>query len=1121
MPGRRFAAALALTVVAQVAAVPLAAAAPAPAPVSAGSSAELVASGQARDSGRRVEVAARRTETEQVFANPDGTFTAQMATRPVRVHRADGSWAPVDTTLRARADGRVTPVATPMDLVLSGGGTGPLVSMARAGRSLALTWPGALPAPTLRGDTATYAEVLSGVDLRVRATLDGFSDVLVVKTRQAAANPALGRIRFGLATVGVTAKVGASGELTAVDEHGRTVFAAPPATMWDSTAAAGTAATRMGDPAASTERAPGAGARRARMGVRLAGSTLEVLPDRRLLAAARFPVFVDPETTYNMVAWTEVNAYAAGSVWRTDDTRPAAGHSYDQFGTYTVRSFFSFSTASIRGAHIYTAYFRAYLWHSWSCQPRPVELWAMPGGFTAGTTWNSQPSWSGATWQSTQNVAKGYTGCAAGSISFGATTGVAKAAAAQQSAVTLGLKASDENDVYGWKKFDVYNAQTVPQLDVTYDFAPDPPAAKDLSTTGAVTSCTSSTTNPPHIGVPTAGLTLRARANDPDGTQNKLRVNYEWWVSGGAKIGGATSSQAFPGSTFTVTMPKSAVPVDQAYAWRANAQDINPDTGQPMNTTAWSPWCVFAQDSTAPNAPEVTSPDYPGGQPADGSGAGLGRAASFTFSPNGSTDIVKYIWSFGQDLGMSGTVISVAAGESAKVKITPDRPGINKLYVLSVDASGLHQQDSEEWQFEVPWDNLGPVGLWHLDESPGSANVVDSSGNGYDAPLAPGASFTGTGRVGGGAHFDGLTGTANTPLLLHRDTGYTVSAWVRLDSLSTTMTAVSVYRHDGDFFDLGYHADTHHFFFAGVESPDVAQVGVWTLLTGVHDPSARSWRLYVNGQLVGISTLSQTQALDIINTGTVQLGCHRISRPIFTSECRSLWAGDIDEVQVWERVVYPSEMVLTGSWALDGGGHDDSTYARDVAPAASAAWGGDRFGLGTGALVSTGGANSYAATAGPVVRTDASYTVSAWVLLGNKGGTYVAASQFGNRNGAFSLGYRNDLDRWVLDVPNADTDTATVTRAVANSSPPVGVWTHLVGVYDMAAHKIRLYVGTDASVPVLAQEVPYTPSWNAAGAFDLGRAKWHGAAANFWVGSIDDVRVYGDALNDYEISQLS
>ncbi|MFD0479756.1 hypothetical protein ACFQ0B_75140 [Nonomuraea thailandensis] len=50
-----------------------------------------------------------------------------------------------------------------------------------------LGWTGALPKPTLSGDTATYPEVMPGVDLQVTADVDGFSHLLVVKSRAAAA----------------------------------------------------------------------------------------------------------------------------------------------------------------------------------------------------------------------------------------------------------------------------------------------------------------------------------------------------------------------------------------------------------------------------------------------------------------------------------------------------------------------------------------------------------------------------------------------------------------------------------------------------------------------------------------------------------------------------------------------------------------------------------------------------------------------------------------------------------------------------------------------------------------------------------------------------------------------
>src|SRR6266540_1310318 len=82
--------------------------------------------------GTRIEVAGRRSETGQLFANPDGTFTVEQHSAPVRVRRADGSWTAVDTTLRRAADGAPVPVATATDLRFSPGGSGPFARVPRA-----------------------------------------------------------------------------------------------------------------------------------------------------------------------------------------------------------------------------------------------------------------------------------------------------------------------------------------------------------------------------------------------------------------------------------------------------------------------------------------------------------------------------------------------------------------------------------------------------------------------------------------------------------------------------------------------------------------------------------------------------------------------------------------------------------------------------------------------------------------------------------------------------------------------------------------------------------------------------------------------------------------------------
>lgn len=56
------------------------------------------------------------------------------------------------------------------DVAFSDGGDAPMVTLTRGGGTVALSWPEALPAPTVSGDSVTYPNVLPDVDLVVRAT---------------------------------------------------------------------------------------------------------------------------------------------------------------------------------------------------------------------------------------------------------------------------------------------------------------------------------------------------------------------------------------------------------------------------------------------------------------------------------------------------------------------------------------------------------------------------------------------------------------------------------------------------------------------------------------------------------------------------------------------------------------------------------------------------------------------------------------------------------------------------------------------------------------------------------------------------------------------------------------
>ncbi|GAB3897422.1 hypothetical protein GCM10029964_080220 [Kibdelosporangium lantanae] len=165
-------------------------------------------------------------------------------------------------------------------------------------------------------------------------------------------------------------------------------------------------------------------------------------------------------------------------------------------------------------------------------------------------------------------------------------------------------------------------------------------------------------------------------------------------------------------------------------------------------------------------------------------------------------------------------------------------------------------------------------------------------------------------------------------------------------------------------------------------------------------------------------------------------------------------------------------------------------------------------------------AGGYVSTTGSDIRTDAGFTVAAWVFLPAKPvGQVTAVSVDGSRASAFRLGEVVDDDQhvrgnWVFDMPVSDTDTATV-QAPATSVAPAALnkWVHLVGVFD--GTKLWLYV-EGVRVADGSLDTPWQPS----GGVQIGRAKVAGSPAQFWPGLVDDVRLYNYALTADEVSAL-
>jgi Concanavalin A-like lectin/glucanases superfamily len=1044
--------------------------------------AERSALAEARAAGHRVEVAAERTETATVYANADGTMTMEQREQPIRVRHGAG-WVPVDPTLRTGAGGALTPAATSVGLHFSGGGGSvPAATLSEAAWSLSLAWPGPLPAPAASGDTATYRDVLPGVDLTLRAAVEGFTERLVVRTRAAAADPRLAEIRFDLTTTGVALRPDGGGGLTGTDSSGAQAVAVPAPAMWDAAAA-----------------------RQAPVGMSLEGGQLVLHPDLSMLRAAttRFPVTIDPSFNANRLNWTVVLGQSPGVSFWNGQNLSSDSHGNGMVGddpTFLTpaRSLFQMNTSAINGKHILGATFQIPEGWASSCSAREVDLWET-GGISSGTTWNSQPSWNYKA--ASANVAYGWSSsCPSKTVEFNATQPVKDASNSKWPNLTLGLRAANEGDTIAWKRF-----QTNPSLAIDYNSIPNAPTALSAGTKGCATG-----SGRPFLG--TATPTLTATVTDPD--SDLLNTTFSWGPVGGSVTGSITQNSVASGSQAIVTVPAGQMSTGNSYFFHVQATDT-------IDSSPVSATCELTVLTTPPAAPPaVTSTDYPNDQSFHG---GVGQTGSFTLGANGVSDIVAYQYGW-QDPPVT-QVAAPSQGAAATITATPAAEGLNTLFVRSVDPAG-NLSTIAQYQF-LAGGPTGPAGQWLMDEG-GGTTLNDSSGSGNTATLSGGTSWT-SGRTGGTDHavaLDGSTGFAQTAgPVLHTSQSFSVAAWVRLATTSTGrwVTAVSQNGSATSSFVLSYDGSSWAFAVNSADSnsptpyrlaasaPVVA--GRWTHLVGVYDAGPQQLQIYVNGVLAG--TLANVSPYD--SRSTLDIG-----RALWASGWRDWFPGDVDDVQVWNRVLYPSDIqalanptTLVGQWGFDEGSGattaDLSGYGHNLTGTGGYTW--TSGPTDPGAITFDGSTGAFTAS-GPVVLTDQSFTVAAWVRLTDASTFRTAVAQQGATASAFYLQYDQSDNRWSFSVVSADQSSPVSTRALSTGPPQVGTWTFLTGVYDAGAGVIRVYVNGQL------QGTASAVAWNATGPLSVGDAKYNGNQTDRWAGDVDNVSVFLGALSDAQVVSL-
>ncbi|MFI6285030.1 LamG domain-containing protein [Streptomyces sp. NPDC051018] len=922
--------------------------------VAGGLPTEAAAGAAAAEAGQPVEVTGLREERRTVVANGDGTFTAKEFLEPVRSFR-NGEWKPIDTNLTRSPDGKWRPLATTVNLEVSGGGTGPFASVERAGREFALTWPGGpLPVPAVSGDTATYGDVLPGVDLVVRAEAEGFGHFIVIRTPEAAARPEVARIELGLRTDALAVQETPSGDLEAVDtQSGGVVFEAAEPLMWDTPAASPPRVRPKSAAPGGSPLSPDPAAAVAPVGMTVGADSLTLVPDPGLLAApAAFPVVIDPTVTSRGSAWTSViKGMPNEQDWKF--TTPAGmGKCPTDYsaascrGIDTRRLMYTVPLTAYRtNMTILEATFSARVAHIYSATPtaEPVRLFRVGGkdfGVTSASNWsNTNALWS--TSLATVDRAISPTSCnspanlhfesaAAGALAHD----VQAAVRGGWSRMTFGLRAADESRFAEWKRM-CGNAY----LSVTYNRPPATPTAAKLSSNPGGACNTTAT------GVRVNRLPkLYAQPTDPDHSSREaepVKVEYKvFWTDGGgiAQTYSYTTGMRSPGATFQhqVIVPRGkAIQENAVVGWAARVSD----------GVVWSGWsltCRFVVDKNVPGAPLVNSPQFP----VERSGDGVGATGDFTFSPNtedGFDDaVVTYVYDFDTDDHPAATVQAVRAGDPVTVRWTPQLRGGHKLFVTAYD--GANNPSTPVAYLFTAVEGQPAAGEWGLSEE-GRAEVARDESGHHPARIGPAVRRD---TAGNGTEADrvmDLNGTPDSYLetdgpVVGTDNGFSVSAWVKPDALDRDMTAVSQNGTGEPGFRLGYRADRKTWEFAlatadvqamgettlratgtrtcpGVTAPQVVCAGEWRHIAGVYDPGAATpLRLYVDGRLQA----EAAQPSPWHAHGAFQMGRARAK-----TGYHGHWDGQLADVRAYNRVTPPDEVSRMvagrvdrlGYWPLD------------------------------------------------------------------------------------------------------------------------------------------------------------------------------------------------------------
>lgn len=885
----------------------------------------------AKASGEPVVVDSLTTATDTVSALPDGTMELVTTSSPTRVDKG-GVWVDIDTQL-ARSGGYFVPESTSVPVRFSDGGDSTIAQVrTETGDWVSQEWPhGALPAPTVEDNTALYENVLPGIDLQLTANDNGMSEVFVVHSAEALANPAFESLELGIG--GATLAQLEGGMSIATTETGGTLLGSVPI-WWDSTeedsgpdGPGEVAALQVVDHEVETEK--------------LSFDTTSIAESPDL----DYPLFVDPT-----LSWGETHE------WYIDSAFPEVSYldnaslsaelrvgyissAYSGTGfNHKARAFWQMPNSGFKGKNIIKATLNTTETHSFNCTASAVEVWRISG---SGYTWDTS-NWSWNHKQDTKTVAKGYgPACPDGAVGFNVTEAVTTSAANLSATnIKFGMRASSETSSTGWKRFSRDASLTV-QFNST-------PLVPVLSLGSPERAC--GTAASPAFVNSTAGVGVRVINGDPDdGASLQAHVSVAPVDDIGNPLPYLGTFQAE--GPQPVVVPAADLVEGVTYAYWARTYDTR-------DYSLSSGMCYFTVDNTAPSLPSQIVPAVQDplfvGQAFDAQFDSIDAEDVYAFGywwvPLAATstspafpDVSDTLPACGTARGEVWYVCADSVGLSPEVVVAPIDSSLSTLWVASIDRAG-----------NVSTDNLGSsasprqiassaspafdftVGHgWITDDQPSATTTLVDSNVTTSPGVAAGSSLTlrtGAGMVT--ADLGGLTvpvvsfsGTAATPKanasttstqVVNTSKSFTTSVWLnRADTGTDTGTFYALSMAGSSSYSaFSTRLVNKHWEFCvtpqgtgGVETcarhAGDAQLG-WAHVIGIWDASNQQVRIIVDG----VYGSAVTQGVIVPAGSTDAAGSLILGSAISGANSVSRWQGTLANPSVYPGVINSSRTGL-------------------------------------------------------------------------------------------------------------------------------------------------------------------------------------------------------------------